>query len=96
MIQSWEILATLTPHDFLTFRGYLRKASGFQSHQYRELEFLLGNKNKDLTLVHRDNKPIYEKLMKVLDTPSLYDETIKLLSRKGFACSFKGIRKRLV
>ena len=93
MIQSWEILATLTPHDFLTFRGYLRKASGFQSHQYRELEFLLGNKNKDLTLVHRDNKLIYEKLMEVLDTPSLYDETIKLLSRKGFAIPSKALER---
>jgi tryptophan 2,3-dioxygenase len=91
MIQSWEILATLTPHDFLTFRGYLRKASGFQSHQYRELEFLLGNKNKDLTVVHRDNKPVYEQLMKVLNEPSLYDETLKLLSKKGFVVPSKAI-----
>jgi|TARA_B110000914_G_scaffold121013_1_gene105645 tryptophan 2,3-dioxygenase len=91
MIQSWEILATLTPHDFLTFRGYLRKASGFQSHQYRELEFLLGNKNKDLTVVHRDNKPVYEQLMKVLNAPSLYDETLKLLSKKGFVVPSKAI-----
>ena len=44
MIHSWEVLATLTPHDFLTFRGHLRKASEFQSHQYREREYLLGNK----------------------------------------------------
>ncbi|MDB2544456.1 tryptophan 2,3-dioxygenase family protein [Woeseiaceae bacterium] len=91
MIQSWEILATLTPHDFLTFRGYLRKASGFQSHQYRELEFLLGNKNRDLTVVHRDNKPVYEQLMKVLNAPSLYDETLKLLSKKGFVVPSKAI-----
>ena len=91
MIQSWEILATLTPHDFLTFRGYLRKASGFQSHQYRELEFLLGNKNRDLAVVHRDNKPVYEQLMKVLNAPSLYDETLKLLSKKGFVVPSKAI-----
>src|SRR3546814_10998509 len=42
MIHSWEVLATLTPHDFLTFRGFLRRASGFQSQQYRDLEYLLG------------------------------------------------------
>jgi tryptophan 2,3-dioxygenase len=85
MIQSWEILATLTPHDFLTFRGYLRKASGFQSHQYRELEFLLGNKNKDLIVVHKDDQVVYNTLTQVLNTPSLYDETLILLSKKGFA-----------
>ena len=85
MIQSWEILATLTPHDFLTFRGYLRKASGFQSHQYRELEFLLGNKNKDLIVVHKDNQAVYDTLMDALNSPSLYDEVLALLSKKGFA-----------
>jgi len=84
MIQSWEILATLTPHDFLTFRDYLRKASGFQSYQYRELEFLLGNKNEDLIIIHKENKPIYKHLLKVLNTPSLYDELLNLLSKKGF------------
>src|ERR1700678_2996953 len=47
MIHSWEVLATLTPDDFLAFRGFLRKASGFQSQQHRELEFLLGNKRAE-------------------------------------------------
>ena len=61
MIQSWEILSTLTSNDFLTFRKYLRKASGFQSYQYRELEFKLGNKNTDLILVHEENKPCSER-----------------------------------
>ena len=84
MIQSWEVLATLTPHDFMTFRGYLRKASGFQSHQYRELEFLLGNKRADLTVLHRDNPPVREKLQKVLNSPSFYDEALMLLARRGF------------
>lgn len=84
MIQSWEILATLTPHDFLTFRGYLRKASGFQSHQYRELEFMLGNKNKDLIAVHQNEKEIHNALTKILNEPSLYDEALRLLAKKGF------------
>ena len=85
MIHSWEVLATLTPHDFMTFRGFLRKASGFQSWQYRELEFLLGNKREDLAIVHRDNTEIYAHLMAVLAAPSLYDEVLRLLARKGFA-----------
>ncbi len=84
MIQSWEILATLTSNDFLTFRKYLRKASGFQSYQYRELEFKLGNKNTDLILVHKENKPIYEHLITVANTPSLYDEVLMYLSRQNF------------
>src|SRR5271168_4943137 len=62
MIHSWEVLATLTPHDFLTFRGFLRKASGFQSQQYRELEFLLGNKREELLLVHGDDDAAHARL----------------------------------
>lgn len=85
MIQSWEVLATLTPHDFMTFRGYLRKASGFQSWQYRELEFLLGNKREELTLIHAENPEIHDHLMAVLRAPSLYDEVLRLLARRGFA-----------
>lgn len=84
MINSWEVLATLTPHDFLTFRGYLRKASGFQSHQYRELEYLLGNKREDLMLVHSDDEATHARLSAVLHAPSLYDEVLKLLARRGF------------
>lgn len=84
MIHSWEVLATLTPHDFLTFRGYLRKASGFQSHQYRELEFLLGNKREDVLLVHKVDEAAHGRLTAVLNMPSLYDEVLKLLARRGF------------
>lgn len=84
MINSWEVLATLTPHDFMTFRGYLRKASGFQSWQYRELEFLLGNKREDLTIVHQEDREIHQHLMQALASPSLYDEVLQLLARKGF------------
>ncbi len=85
MIHSWEVLATLTPHDFLTFRGYLRKASGFQSQQYRELEFLLGLKRADLILVHNGNDAAIAALTDTLGAPSLYDEVLRVLSRKGAA-----------
>lgn len=83
MIHSWEVLATLTPHDFMTFRGFLRKASGFQSHQYRELEFMLGVKRKDFVVIHNDDKEIADRLQKALDAPSLYDEALMLLARRG-------------
>ncbi len=84
MIHSWEVLATLTPHDFLTFRGYLRKASGFQSYQYRELEFVLGNRDADLIVVHKDDEVVSNQLNLALETPSLYDEVLRLLHRRGF------------
>ncbi len=85
MIHSWEVLATLSPHDFLTFRGYLRKASGFQSHQYRELEFTLGLKRADLIKIHNDDDEKRARLEGALAAPSLYDEVLRLLARKGFA-----------
>ena len=84
MIHSWEVLATLSPHDFLTFRGFLRKASGFQSHQYRELEFCLGLKRADLVLVHNDDEAKRNQLEAALAAPSLYDELLRLLARRGF------------
>jgi tryptophan 2,3-dioxygenase len=84
MIQSWEVLATLTPHDFHTFRGFLSKASGFQSHQYRELEFRLGLKRANLVKVHEEGSGHRKLLEKALSAPSLYDEVLRLLSRKGF------------
>ncbi len=83
MIHSWEVLATLSPHDFLTFRGFLRKASGFQSHQYRELEFLLGLKRPDLILVHDGNEAAKARLTETLNAPSLYDEVLQALARAG-------------
>ncbi len=85
MIHSWEVLATLTPHDFASFRGFLRKASGFQSHQYRELEFVLGLKRPDLMLIHDGDPVATARLAAALAAPSLYDEVLALLSRRGIA-----------
>lgn len=85
MIHSWEILATLSPYDFLTFRGYLRKASGFQSDQYRELEFRLGLKRQDLVKIHSDSPEKCARLEAALADPSLYDVMLRLLARNGFA-----------
>lgn len=85
MIHSWEVLATLTPHDFLTFRGFLRRASGFQSYQYRELEYMLGNKREEMALVHSNDAQRHAHLMAVMNAPSLYDEVLRLLARRGLA-----------
>ena len=84
LIQSWSVLSTLTPADYLKFRDVLGHASGFQSHQYREIEFFLGNKNAALLEPHEHRTDIHDRLRGVLDAPSLYDEAILLLARHGF------------
>ena len=85
LVQSWNILSTLTPVDYHKFRDRLQSASGFQSFGYRKLEFLLGNKNADILKVHRDSAIAYEELKVILEKPSLYDEVIRKLSESGFA-----------
>jgi len=85
LTQSWNILSTLTPSDYLKFRDDLGRSSGFQSYGYRKLEFLLGNKNKDMLKVHQSNPAIYQELEQLLNQPSLYDEVIKSLMISGFS-----------
>ncbi len=84
LTQSWDVLATMTPMDYTAFRNSLGKASGFQSYQYRMLEFLIGNKNASMIEVHRRDTENYASLQRALNSPSLYDETLQLLSRRGF------------
>jgi tryptophan 2,3-dioxygenase len=84
LVQSWDVLSTLTPADYSRFRNQLGRASGFQSHQYRLLEFSLGNKNAEMIEVHRHDTPAYEALKRSLAAPSLYDESLRLLSRHGY------------
>jgi tryptophan 2,3-dioxygenase len=83
MIQSWDVLATMTPHDYQRLRPYLGASSGFQSHQYRQLEFLLGNKDRALAEVHRGDPPVFAMLRAVLEAPGIYDEVLMLLARRG-------------
>ena len=85
LTQSWSILSTMTPVDYLKFRDKLGPASGFQSYSYRKLEFLLGNKNKRLVEVHRHDPDVYEELKAVLEAPSLYDVVLRKLAGDGFA-----------
>jgi tryptophan 2,3-dioxygenase len=84
LAQSWDVLSTMTPADYMAFRDALGKSSGFQSYQYRTLEFLLGNKNAAMIEVHRRTPPLYEELQAELHRPSLYDESLRLLARRGF------------
>jgi tryptophan 2,3-dioxygenase len=84
MRDSWEVLSTLTPVDYVRFRDSLGHASGFQSHQYRILEFILGNKNAEAIEVHKKNPEIHAVVEKALRAPSLYDEALRLLARRGF------------
>jgi len=84
LLQSWDVLATITPSDYSAFRNSLGKSSGFQSCQYRLLEFLIGNKNAAMIEVFRSDPASYEQLARALSAPSLYDEVLRLLSRRGF------------
>lgn len=85
LLQAWDVLATITPYDYSAFRNSLGRSSGFQSAQYRTLEFLIGNKNADLIEVFRTDPAAYELLDRALRAPSLYDEVLRLLSRRGLA-----------
>ncbi|HZH25999.1 MAG TPA: tryptophan 2,3-dioxygenase [Azospirillaceae bacterium] len=85
LIQAWTVLSTMTPADYVQFRPYLGKSSGFQSFQYRMLEFTLGNKDGRLAEPHRHQTDRYDMLQERLARPSLYDEAILLLARRGFA-----------
>jgi tryptophan 2,3-dioxygenase len=98
LIQLWDVLSTLTPADYIKFRDLLGHSSGFQSHQYRMIEFMLGNKNPAMLKPHGDRPDIHDRLEAVLDAPSLYDETIRLLARRGFdiapECTARDWRQR--
>jgi tryptophan 2,3-dioxygenase len=85
LIQSWDVLATLTPSEYSAFRPALGQSSGFQSWQYRLLEFMLGNKNAAMLAPHSHRADLLEIVTRELEAPSLYDETIRLLARRGFA-----------
>ncbi|NLG78109.1 MAG: tryptophan 2,3-dioxygenase, partial [Xanthomonadaceae bacterium] len=84
LVQSWDVLATMTPADYSAFRNHLGRASGFQSVQYRMLEFIIGNKNADTIAVHKRDPRAYAALETALHSPSIYDESLRLLSRRGF------------
>ncbi|QJR16647.1 tryptophan 2,3-dioxygenase [Usitatibacter palustris] len=83
--QSWDVLATLTPAEYSAFRGDLGSSSGFQSYQYRMVEFLLGNKSAVMLEPHRHRADLLAPLEQLHREPSLYDEAIRTLAARGFA-----------
>ena len=85
LAQGWDVLTTLTPADYMTFRARLGQASGLQSYQYRLIEFLLGGKNRAMLAPHGDRAAVHARLQTALAEPSLYDEVLRLLARRGFA-----------
>lgn len=83
--QSWDVLSTLTPAEYSSFRGALGNASGFQSFQYRMVEFLLGNKQALHLEPHRHRPDLLAPLEELHRDASIYDEAIRVLARRGFA-----------
>ncbi|MFT3840513.1 MAG: tryptophan 2,3-dioxygenase family protein [Myxococcaceae bacterium] len=83
LFEQWSVLETMTPSEYNVFRGALGRSSGFQSFQYRGLEFMLGNKDAKALLPHRQDKEIHAWLQKRLEQPSLYDEFLAHLARRG-------------
>jgi tryptophan 2,3-dioxygenase len=84
MTQSWDILSTLTPADYLTFRGVLGTSSGFQSAQFRTFEYLVGIRDGAHLRHHEQESPQYRTLAEALERPSLWDEANMALARAGF------------
>jgi tryptophan 2,3-dioxygenase len=84
LISTWDVLSTMTPFEYSAFRNALGRSSGFQSYQYRTIEFLLGNKHAQMVDVHKRDPKAVELLQRTLESPSLYDEALRLLSRRGY------------
>ena len=81
--EAWDILTTLTPADYSSFRDALGQSSGFQSYQYREFEFLLGNRDAVYLVPFKHLPTIHSHLLETLHEPSLYDHTLALLASRG-------------
>lgn len=85
LVQAWTVLATMTPPEYSALRPYLARSSGFQSFQYRQIEFMLGNKNAAMLKPHAHRHDLYEAVQHVYQAPSLYDETLRYMQRQGLA-----------
>jgi len=85
IIQAWDVLSTMTPAEYLEFRDDLGKASGFQSYQYRLVEFALGYKTAHILKIYEKDRNVHDTLEKAFHAPSIYDVSIKALVRAGFS-----------
>jgi tryptophan 2,3-dioxygenase len=95
LIEQWSVLATLTPNEYGEFRGTLGSASGFQSAQYRGVEFILGNKNQQMLKVFASDHAASEMLSELLDEPSVYDAFLRFLARRGLAIPSEVLQRDL-
>ena len=93
LTEQWSVLATLTPHEYAQFRGFLGHASGFQSWQYRAVEFALGNKNAAMLPVFDAEPEAQAQLRALLEAPSLYDEFLRYLARQGYAVPAEALER---
>ena len=84
LTEQWSVLATLTPREYAQFRGFLGSSSGFQSFQYRAVEFILGNKHEGMLKVHEADPQAHATLTQLLHEPTLYDAFLAALSRQGY------------
>src|SRR5699024_4759637 len=94
LIQAWDVLATLTPAEYMEFRDKLGNASGFQSYQYRLVEFALGYKTPYILKIYEKNPEIHSILMKAYESPGLYDVAVQALARKGGFSISKSVMER--
>ena len=85
LIGNWGVLSTMTPHDYSQIRPHLGRSSGFQSAQYRLMEFMLGGRDPDMVTMHEATPEVAAELRAEMARPSLYDEVLRLLARRGFA-----------
>ena len=85
LVHAWDVLATMTPPEYSAIRPYLAKSSGFQSWQYRCIEFRLGNKNAAMLKPHEHRPERLAVVQAAFEAPSLYDESLRLLARRGIA-----------
>jgi tryptophan 2,3-dioxygenase len=85
LVHAWDVLATMTPPEYSAIRPYLANSSGFQSAQYRCIEFALGNKNAAMLKPHAHRPDLLAQVRAAYEAPSLYDEALRLLARRGLA-----------
>jgi tryptophan 2,3-dioxygenase len=85
LVHAWDVLATMTPPEYSALRPYLAQSSGFQSHQYRCIEFAMGNKNAAMLKPHAHSPERLAVVQAAYEAPSLYDEALRLLARRGLA-----------
>lgn len=85
LVHAWDVLATMTPPEYSALRPYLAQSSGFQSYQYRQIEFSLGNKNAAMLKPHSHRPELLAQVRHAYEAPSLYDQALKALHRQGLA-----------